>query len=374
MTDCNITIIGGGVIGTAIAYELSKQDDQICLLEKNKRFPGENQTVRNSGVIHAGIYYDKTLTPLKAKLCTQGNQLLYQFCQEQDVQYKRTGKLIVATNHMQDQTLDLLLKRANENQVPDVKKINSDQSNKLEPNINCYSALYVPTSGIIEPTEFVRKLRYLSKLEDFFLCGTEVIGIKQKDGECIITTKTHGNGITEFSTKYLINAAGLYSDQVARLINPNFPLTIFPVRGESAKFYPKQQTNVSRNIYPTPEFFQKPDGTRQLTVGVHLTPTFGNEITVGPLNIPGVAKDDYATNLNSTKVFHSKIAEFFPNIQADKIHLHQTGIQAVLENQADFHIAPDSKHQNLINLVGICSPGLTASLAIAKLVASYLDS
>jgi len=396
MADCYVTIIGGGIIGNAIAYELSQVfgDQTICLLERNKIFPGENQTARNSGVLHSGIYYDKSHSPFKARLCVEGNELLYQFCKEHKLPLRRTGKLVVATNAEEDASLDSLLLRSQENGVPNVEKISGERAKELEPNVKVYSALWIPTSGIVEPTSLVRKLHNLADLGEYFLVGTEVLDITSEDGEFVVKASTIGSGEYEFSTEYVINAAGLHSDEIARMVNPNFPFEIFPVRGEATKFYQSRgDLEVSRNVYPAPIFYRKPDGSNHLTVGVHLTPTFsvglngdfsqddgsfqcGREIIVGPLNRKRgneVGKDDFGSDLAFPSTFLEKIRGYFPGILVNDLQLHQTGIQAVLVNGQDFHIAPDDIHPNMINLVGICSPGLTSSLAIARRVRNFFE-
>ena len=395
MPDCYATIIGGGIIGTAVAYEMSSIVDRetICLIERNPTFPGENQTSRNSGVLHAGIYYDQAQTPLKATLCVEGNRRMYQFCREHNLPAQQTGKLVVATTYEEDKSLDDLLLRSRENDVPGVEKIDGTHARELEPNIKAYSALWVPTSGIVDPTSVVRKLRELSTGE-YFLLGTEVTSIIPRKGEFIVKVSTIGAGDNEFSTKYLINAAGLSSDEVARMVNPEFPLKIFPVRGEAAKFYQsRRDLQISRNIYPVPLSYPKPDGSEHRTLGVHLTPTFsvgmkgdfaqdhgnfllGTEVTVGPLNRKrgdNITKDDFGSDLAPPSQFREKIEPFFPGIRLEDLQLHQTGIQAVLANSQDFHIAPDVIHPRMINAVGICSPGLTASLAIATMVRHFLE-
>ncbi len=394
MADCYITVIGGGIVGNAVAYELSQIVDNqtICLLERNRNFPGENQTARNSGVIHAGIYYDQSHSPLKAGLCVAGNKMLYDFCHKYNLPARQTGKLVVATNEKEDKSLDKLLLCSEENKVPGVKKISAERTRELEPNVKAYSALWVPTSGIVDPTSVVSKLRELSNLRGYYILGTEVIGIIPKDKEFVVRASTFGTGRNSFTTKYIVNAAGLHSDEVARMVNPKFPYQIYPVRGEAAKFYQsRKETKVSRNVYPAPIFYLKPDGTKHLTLGVHLTPTFtagkeedfaqskgqfllGKEVTVGPLNRKRgaeIKKDDYGSDLAQPLTFFEHVQKYFPEIKADDLQLHQTGIQAVLANNQDFHIAPDEIHPKMINLVGICSPGLTSSLAIGKMVRSF---
>jgi len=390
MTDAKITIIGGGIVGWAIAYEL-RDDDQVFLLEKNRYFPSDNQSSRSSGVIHAGIYYDPKNSPLKAELCVKGNQLLYEFCQRYDLPARKTGKLVVAVDEREDQALDELLIRAGENQVQGVKKISSRGIRDYEENVYGYSALWVPSSGIVEPIAVVKKLKHLSQLEGRLLLGTEVKEIRAGKDEFVVKAIILGQDEYEFSTKYLVNAAGLDSAEIALMTNPQFPWRIFPVRGEAAKFYQSNdRLKVSRNVYPAPKYYTKPDGTQHLTVGVHLTPTFtlddrgdykkekgefslGKEVNVGPLNRKkGINKEDFSSDLADPEDFRQQIKKYFPHIEEQDLLLHQTGIQAVLANGPDFHIAKDERYQQMINLVGICSPGLTASLAIAQKVKKML--
>ncbi|MBS3123566.1 NAD(P)/FAD-dependent oxidoreductase [Candidatus Woesearchaeota archaeon] len=387
MADVYATIIGAGVTGMTIAYELSQflNPGDFCLLEKEKTFPSDNQSSRNSGVIHAGIYYDQKHSPLKASLCVLGNELLYRFCETNNIASKQTGKLIVATNSDEDNTLDVLLARAHENNVPGVRKITSREVERLEPNVSAYSALYLPTSGIIDPLSLVQKLKDFSGLEQYFFKGTEVLALREHKNEIIITASSPGNPKYEISTKYLINAAGLYSDKIAKMLNPDFPLSIFPVRGEALKFTQNRpELIVSRNVYPVPTTIKKSDGSSHLTLGVHLTPTISSdisfashlqEISVGPLNRKSgsvLKLNDFASDLAPHSVFLEKVKPYFPALQLEDLKYHQVGIQAVLSNGLDFHISPDNKHARMINLVGICSPGLTSSLAIVKMVKNII--
>lgn len=389
-----ITIVGGGIIGCAIAYELSKDSDEVILIEKNSKIRGENQSSRNSGVIHAGIYYPKYLGPLKSKFCVEGNKMLYKFCEKHNIPHKKTGKLIISTNLIEDEYLNDVLKIAKENNVPDIKLINSEEINKIEPNVKANSALHIPTSGIVEPTELVSRLHMLAESNNVsFATGTEVMNIISRKEGFTIETK-----LESFETDMLINAAGLYSDEIAKMINPDSHYKISPLRGESAKFYQTRE-NISMkglNVYPTPhgvlpngekleasfEEFQRlfKKGEVSKTVGVHLTPTFelidgeytiSNTVTIGPYYAGQVEKEDYHPIIKE-KDYLNKINNFFPNIKLEDISLHQTGIYAKLENHYDFVIERDSKYSRCINLLGIDSPGLTSSLAIAKHVGELI--
>src|SRR3989304_7787297 len=174
--EVQITIIGGGVIGCVVAYELSRKSNQnIAVIEKNNQINGENQSSRNSGVIHAGVYYPRNKGPLKAKLCVEGNEMLYRFCVRHNIPHKRTGKLIVSTDTLEEEYLKDTYITAEDNGIPGMEMLDGREVNRFEPNVRAISALYVPTSGIIEPTSLVVKLFRLAESNGvMFLVGNEV--------------------------------------------------------------------------------------------------------------------------------------------------------------------------------------------------------
>lgn len=389
-----ITIIGGGVIGCAIAYKLSKIiDKDIFLIERNQKIGGENQSSRNSGVIHAGLYYSREKAPLKAEFCVKGSQMLYDFCREHSVPHKKTGKLVVATNTKEEEYIDALMKLAIDNGVRGIKKIDGSEARLLEPNINITAALYAPTSGIIDATRLVLKLNVLAHNQGtHFVTGNEVVDISPIDTGFKVTT-TSGGQSEQFETDLLINAAGVNSDLIARMVNPDSPYEIGPIRGESVQFNKRKRPELvmnGLNVYPAP-YGVWPNGEKadlsyenflrvsskenvSMFVGVHLTPTFeevdgdyviGRTVTIGPALVGNVEKEDYKETRPKEYYFQC-VKEFFPGIKLDDIELFQTGIVAVLEGHNDFIIERDPKFPKCINCVGICSPGLTASLAIAE--------
>lgn len=400
MADVDITIIGGGVVGCAIAYELSQSlDKTIAVIERNTSIRGENQSSRNSGVVHAGIYYPKAREPLKAKLCVEGNKLLYDFCEQFKVPCKKTGKLVVATNVGEEEYLEHVLEIAHENGVPEVRKISSEESRSFEPNVQATAALYVPTSGIVEQTLLVSKLHTLAEEKGvMFVVGSEVVVVNTKHSGFEIVTKS-GDTETVFETEQIINAAGLYSDNIARMVNPDCSHTVIPIRGEYAKFYKRNAIGMNGlNVYPAPHgmladgtkldilysVFKKlfDEGKVKRTVGVHLTPTFdvvgdeyvvGTTVMVGPFYMKTVGKEDYKPILDEA-AFLKRIRGYFPNICLEDLSLHQTGIQAHLAQHNDFVIERDQKYPACINLIGVGSPGLTSSLAIGKYVREMLNA
>lgn len=403
-------VIGAGVVGCSIAYKLSQSfPGDVFVFEKSGK-RAENQSSRNSGVIHAGVYYPQSSMPLKARFCVEGNRKLYDFCEEHDVPYKMTGKLVVATNQREDEYLDDVLSVSIANQVPGIERISSQEANQMEPNVNCYSALYVPTSGIVDPTSLTDKLRGLAEKNGaWFSFRSEVTDIKKKGDKFEVTYTVNGEE-QKFEAEYLINAAGLYSDEIAKLVDPKSPYEIDPIRGEASKFYCSRRPNIDSkmNVYPAPHgFFMSGEnkgkkaevsfkefkrlfgeGLVKKTVGVHLTPTFaadsngnflkngngyviGNTVTLGPFYATRTKnKEDYVEEHLPEK-YHERIRDFFPNLKPEEIELHQTGIQAILKNKKlnDFVI---ERKGNLVNLVGVSSPGLTSCLAIADYVAEVL--
>ncbi len=401
MSRIPLTIIGGGVVGCAIADELSQSIDGIVLLEKNRRIPGENQSSRNSGVVHAGIYYNRQITPLKAELCPQGNKLLYEVCPALAVPIKRTGKLLMMTDQLSEEYVDDVRRVAVENGVPGVERISLTRARELEPNVEGIGALYVPSSGIVDAAALVKALSQRAQERGATLLpGNTVVEIKPHQGYFEFTTVTVGDeNARTFETERLINAAGLYADEIARLVNGQSRYEIVPTRGESARFYHTRRPEMAMkglNVYPAPYVYDSktgeqlqvslPEAHRLVavgdaikTVGIHLTPTFdevgniGSAVTIGPAKTVGIDKENYGDHLKSPCYFHERVRNFFPGLRVGDIELHQAGIMAVLKGHPDWIIERDARYSGMINLLGIDSPGLTACLSIARYVKELIS-
>ncbi len=383
--EVDITIVGAGVIGCAVAAELAKGDQEIFVLEKNSGITrGENQSSRNSGVIHAGLYYDLSTRPLKARLCAEGNSLLYRFCRQHGIPFRQTGKLVVAVNDEEAAVLDTYRLRAEENGVP-VQQISGDRARELEPCVQAASALHLPTSGIINPTALVRKLHLLAEENGAqFLTDTRLTGIRSGSDGLEVQIEYRDGARDTFLTRLLINAAGLYADEVARMLQPASTYQIDPIRSETVKFYRTKREDLGlqgMNVYPAPVQFTTPQGT-YFSVGVHLTPTLatdntgansiGPEVTVGPLARPARHKEDYGGAYQSADMFLKQVRTFFPGLQPNDLMPHQTGILARLAGYQDWIIEFSDRNRRCLNLLGIDSPGLTGSLAIAEHVRKLL--
>ena len=382
----NIAIVGGGVIGCAVALELSKRYEDVFLFEKNTGITrGENQSSRNSGVIHSGIYYDQKTRLQKAALCVEGNRLLYEFCSTHKVPALKTGKLIVATNADEEDVLDLYFDRARENGVPEVHRISGAGVNKLEPNVKAKSALIVPTAGIVDPISLVYKLHTLAfKNGVQFITGTEITGLEDDDDYICMDIRYRDGRTDRVSAMAVINAAGTDADRVAAALNPDSPYELDPVRGESYKFYghKRPELKVNRmNIYPTPEVVHTLH-CKHFTVGVHLTPTFedisyppelGSTVIIGPKLVSLKDRQDLSGPSFGAEIFAEKARSYFPGIRKEDLIWHQMGVQARLKDYADFIITADLERPNFMNLLGIDSPGLTSCLAIARRTGEIVD-
>ena len=282
-----------------------------------------------------------------------------------------------------------------------VEMIDGSKVSSYEPNVKADSALYVPTSGILEPTVLVDKLYRLAvSCGVMFLVGNEVAGIRCRDKGVEVEIRSDSGGET-FKTGILINSAGLYSDDIARMINPSSPYTMDPVGGEWARFYKTRRDDIFMNglsVYPVPSGYL-PDGEKlkadfkefrkQLkmgkvhkSTGIHLTPSFeiresryvvGDTVIVGPAYTKPEGREDYSQK-RSQKYYLEMVMPFFPNLRLEDLGLHQAGIRAKLKDYYDFIIERDPVCSSVINLIGIDSPGLTSSLAIAKYVKRLVES
>jgi L-2-hydroxyglutarate oxidase LhgO len=383
----NIAIIGGGIIGCCLAFELAKNHEDICVFEKNPGITkGENQSSRNSGVLHAGIYYEQDIRPLKGRLCVEGNRLWVEFAQKHQLPCKQTGKLMVANDEAESRMLEKYLLQAKSNHVPGVRKIRADEVRQLEPNVSAHAALLVPTSGIVDPTALLHQVyASASNRGAVFMPETEVLDLELSDTEVAVHIRYRDGQPDRIRANTVINAAGVHAVDIARKIDPHIPIKPALIRGDSYKFYRNRRPQLflkKMNVYPTPIVIDSPTG-RHLTVGVHLTPTFdikdgkiriGDTVTVGPKLIAVTDFEDYnITPVPPPEAFLEKMG-FFPDLTAADLEYHQGGIQARLDGYHDFYIKPDRNTRRVIHLLGIDSPGLTAAPAIAKFVANMIVS
>ncbi|MEA2082515.1 MAG: NAD(P)/FAD-dependent oxidoreductase [Elusimicrobiota bacterium] len=383
MEKIDTAVIGGGAVGLAVACSLAEEGKDIFLFEKNP-YLGDEQSGRNSGVIHAGLYYRDY--PLKKKLCVEGNRLLYGFCEKNNVPFSRTGKFIVAVNAEEDKMIDRYIDNARDSGAEGVERVSPGYVREKEPNVNVYSALTSPSTGILDAADYIKCLerRALAKGVEI-MTSTKVTGITSGGSGFIVEIEEGGRKAEsaprreEFTTEKIINSAGLYSDEIAGMINPENAYKIIPVRGEYYSFDSSARNELSMNgtnIYPVQkEYFI--DGVKHMAIGIHLTPVFdiasgrkimGKKILVGPTSNAVSEKEDLEKDRAGAECFYEGVKDFFPGIKAEDLKMDYAGNRAKLGGGGDFIIERDSKYGGAVNLVGIESPGLTASLAIGEFV------
>ena len=362
MEEVDLVIVGGGVVGLACARATAIPGRTVCLLERHPRFGTETST-HNSGVIHAGIYYPAG--SLKGRLCVEGREALYRFCSTHGVPHRRCGKLIVAGAADDATRLDGLLAHGRANGVDDLEIVDRQFLRRLEPHVAAQAALWSPSTGIVETESLVRALHHDAVRQNaIMLPATVVVGGNAHGDHLEVRTPAE-----TIRTRAVVNAAGLYADEVSAMLGGR-TFQIHPCRGEYAELVGGSQRLVSRPIYPLPA----PAGEH---LGVHVTPTTWGSVTVGPTARYQDAKDGYESDRLPVEAFIESTRALLPSMRPDDLRLGSTGIRPKLSRDeavfSDFLIERDPRQPRLIQVAGIDSPGLTACLPIAGLVARLAD-
>jgi glycerol-3-phosphate dehydrogenase len=374
MDQANILIIGGGVVGCAIARAVSERWQDVFLVEQFPKL-GMATSTRNSGVNHSGIYYPKN--SLKARLCVQGNRLTYDFCKKHNVPFRHTGKLVVAANAHEEEELVALKKRGEDNGVEGLRIIGTVEIRAREPFVRGIAALDVPSTGIVSAEELVHAYARIATNQGANIVTRAQVVSLEPSGETIRVGLRIGDEEDSqretIEAKCVINAAGLFADEVAALLG-NHSWRIYPVRGEYCEIRGPQSLLIKNLVYPLPHS----DG---LSLGVHFTKTLWGTVLVGPTATYVEGKDNYEKNRLPISAFAESAKTLLPEIDERDLQLGYSGLRPKLvppggKGIADFVITRDSNVPQAIHLVGIESPGLTAAPAIAehvsKLVAEIL--
>jgi L-2-hydroxyglutarate oxidase LhgO len=354
----NVVIIGGGVIGAAITAEVSRHFDDVFLLEALPRL-GLGASTRNSGVIHAGIYY--LPGSLKAFHCVRGAPMLYEFCEKHRVPHHRIGKLIVADSDEQQSELEELKGRGDQNGVEGLEIVGSDFIKRIEPNVASPVALYSPNTGIVDTEELIKALARIAQANGgHLLMNTRLLGAEVKNGITLLRTSRE-----EVAARVVVNAAGLYSDVVARMFN-NDRHTIYPCRGEYAELPPSRSNMVNGLVYPLP----MPSGHG---LGVHFTKNMAGTLLLGPNARYVSSKEDYESRKADLASFFESARRIVPLLRLEDLRPGYTGIRSRLVPEhvhsfADFVMGPDPQWPSVIHTIGMESPGLTSCLSIAASV------
>ncbi len=369
----NITIIGAGVVGLAIAARVASRDRVVYVLEKNERF-GQETSSRHSGVIHSGIYYPEG--SLKAKLCVEGNRLLYELCRKHGIGYRKLGKLIVATGDGEIAQLEELQERGQRNGAQGLRIISRHELNKLEPNVKGVAALLSPSTGIIDSHALMGFFAARAREGGAEIAyRKKVVGIEKVSDGYKITVEENDKDKFSFTTHILINCAGLYCDKMAELAGIDAGRAGYRLhycKGEYFTVGNGKSKLVKRLIYPVPE-------VKGTGLGVHVTLDLEGRMRLGP-NTQYVDSIDYAVDSRHKDSFYKSAIKMLPFIDYEDLDPEMAGIRPKLqgpgEDVRDFVIRDESDKglPGFINLIGIESPGLTSSPAIGRYVAGIVKS
>ena len=390
----DFTIIGGGIVGLSTAIALTKRfpSAKISLLEKEAVWAA-HQTGHNSGVIHSGIYYKPG--SYKAKLCRDGNKSIVAFCQEHNIDYKVCGKVIVATKEAELPLLENLYQRGLANQI-EITKLNKEQVKEIEPHVSCLAGIWVKSTGIVDYKQVCQKYAEIVANSGAELhSNTRVDNIREITEGYVLETN---NG--EYSTKFLINCAGLYSDRIAKLAQAKPAAKIIPFRGEYYELTPEKRYLVKNPIYPVPN-------PNFPFLGVHFTPGIDGSVHAGPNAVLGLKREayhkldfdlrDFLDTITypgfwklaakytdeglqemirswSKAVFVRSLQQLIPEIQAEDVVPTEAGVRAqALKNDGklvdDFLII---NHPKALHVCNAPSPAATASLEIGKQIVAQI--
>ena len=365
--DVEITIIGAGVVGLAIAEKVSQEYSNVFLIEKHTTF-GQETSSRTSEVIHAGIYYTKD--SLKARLCVEGKRLLYDYCKKYDVPHNNCGKLIVATSEKEIAVIEGIRQTAMKNGVDDLVVLGREQIAEMEPNIFALKALFSPSTGIVDSHSLMKQYETNTiNNGGQVVYGSEVTGIKQIKHGYEITLLDADKKDYSFTSGIVINSAGLTSDKVSEMVGiDDDNLKILFCKGEYFRVNPSKNRLIKRLIYPVPH--HNLEGT-----GIHVTIDMGGGVKLGP-DVKYLDSNVYDYKLTASKqeTFYKSAKKFLPFLEYDDIVPEMAGIRPKLQRPGemlrDYYILEESGrgYPGFINLIGMESPALTSSIAIANYV------
>jgi len=373
MEKADIVIIGAGVIGLAIAREIAGEDRNIVILERNSSF-GQETSSRNSEVIHSGLYYPSN--SLKAKTCVEGRHLIYEMCEKNNIPYKKIGKFIMATEKEEMSLLQKLITQGQNNGVEDLRIINQKELKTMEPNVFGLFALYSPSTGIVNSHKLMEYLLDGAKSKGVIVAyNCDVIDIKKVNDGYKVSIRNNEE-ILLLKTRILINCAGLDSDIVAGMVGIDTKkcgYSLYFCRGEYFRIKSNKSSLIKRLIYPVP----KPKGGG---LGIHVTLDLGGNLRLGPDDEYLEKREkNYFIDDSKRCDFYQEVKRFLPFIEENDLAPDMVGIrpklQAPEDDFRDFVIQEESEKGflGLINLIGIESPGLTASISIARLVRDIID-
>ena len=360
MIDFEVTIIGAGIIGLSIARELSQNGKNVLVVEKNKSF-GEENSSRNSGVIHAGIYYKKET--FKDKLCAKGNLSLYSYARERNINFIQCGKLIVACNsNEKDQLLKIQI-NAERNNIK-LQKLSKKLVQEFEPNLHVEEALLSDRTGVIDVHELMTN--FIADIENkggIINYNTEFS--KSENSNNHISFYVNNDFSNKIKTQILVNCAGLKSQAIAKRIDGLEENLIPKVRFVKGNYMSLRSSSPFKKlIYPIPE----KDG-----LGIHSTINLQGKTIFGPDTVD-VDDINFQMTESITEKFQSSISRYWPGIKDRELNFDYCGIRPKTEiNDFIFLHKKISDNLFILNLFGIESPGLTSCIQIGKYVKKIIE-
>jgi L-2-hydroxyglutarate oxidase LhgO len=376
-------VIGAGVVGLACARALAQSGLEVVIVERETVY-GSGVSARNSEVIHAGLYYPTGSR--KALWCVRGAQLLYEYCELRGIAHRRCGKLVVATREADVAALEALRAKGLANGVNELQWLTRAQALALEPELDCVAALWSPASGIVDSHGLMTSLLGDAESAGAVLARTsEVVGAsRDRDGWQVTVREVDNNhgvdsGGFTLQSRWIVNAAGLDAQAIAAAME-GFPAAAIPPRhlAKGHYFSLRGRAPFSRLIYPLPT-----DGG----LGVHLTLDLGGQAKFGPdvewideiTSATDRGRDlDYAVDARRAEVFAAEVRRYWPRLSEGALAPAYSGIRPKLSGAgqlaADFRIDGPAQHgcAGVVQLFGIESPGLTASMAMAEVVAALI--
>lgn len=393
----DVVIVGGGIVGLAVALEIRQRLPRLrlLLLEKEARI-GQHQSNHNSGVIHSGIYYKPG--SLKAKLCVEGAREMVEFCRSHDLPYEICGKVIIATHEQELPRLEELRRRGEANGLAGLRLIGPEELREIEPHASGLQALVVPSTGITDYLKVCEKYAELISAQGgTILTSTAVSGIKSRENEIVVEAQRD-----TFSAGFLINCAGLFSDRISRMAGDDPGVMIVPFRGEYYDLIPEHSFLVRALIYPVPD-------PQFPFLGVHFTRRISGRVDAGPnavlalrregyrrsdfslrdlassLAFPGfwrMAKTNWRNGLYEFRRSFSKsefvraLQRLLPEVREQDLVPGGSGVRAQALGREgtlvdDFRFIPSAR---MLHVLNVPSPAATASLVIGRTIVSAAEA
>ncbi len=372
MDRVDVVVIGAGVVGLSVAAHTVRDNRSLLALERHEGF-GRESSSRNSEVIHASIYYPPD--SLKGRLCLEGNRRMYDLCARHAVPHRNTGKLIVATTEEEASRLPALLTLARGNGAGGVRLVGPDEIARLEPRVRAVAALHCPTSGVVDSHALMQHFAARAAAGGATLVYNHAVAALERGaGGWVVVARGRGGEEFRLGARVVVNCAGLASDEVAAMAGLDVAALHYRIHYRKGSYF-----RVTRGAAKLPRMLIYPVPPLDHTVGIHTCPDLGGGMRLGPHDTWSETLD-FSVNPSLRDLFFEACAPFLPSLERDAIAPDMCGFQAKRfgpgEPTRDFVIRheADRGFEGLINLIGIESPGLTASPAIGPMVADLVDA